>query len=355
MKGSKDFRAGPAERCRAGHGSPRLRRRGCVPEVRRLRQRPAKAKPSHVCPVRRAASGNVGAFFRSNNSDVFYKMCVQLPRRPSPSCAPRQEADQGRLYVNTITSDHTRPSQGDLVRQGPAGRRLVLPPEVSVRPATVGFDTATEDTAVCASAAAAAVRGVDRDPRRRPSPVTRPRCCRQVERAAAAAGGWERGRRDPSASGGAPARSPASESGSRPRGRWRSAGAAGPRCLHARRARRTARRGGRGPARAGGLDARRGEVFAALYDPGARGVGAVVVAPAELGERLSRAAGRPLAAGSGALRFRDELAGEASRSPSGPTAPPGRGAGRSARSRGGGAGSADGPDLPESTRRRALA
>jgi hypothetical protein len=64
-----------------------------------------KANPSHVCPVRRAASGNVGAFFRSNKKDVFYKVCVKFPGANAPRCANRQKAEQGKLYVNPITSD----------------------------------------------------------------------------------------------------------------------------------------------------------------------------------------------------------------------------------------------------------
>ena len=66
-----------------------------------------KANPSHVCPVGRAASGNVGAFFRSNNRDVFYKVCVKFPGANAPRCANRQKAEQGRLYVNPITSNQT--------------------------------------------------------------------------------------------------------------------------------------------------------------------------------------------------------------------------------------------------------
>ena len=68
-------------------------------------------------------------------------------------------------------------------------------------------------------------------------------------------------------------------------------------------------RAGEGAERLAVLDARRGEVFAALYGDGERVWGPIVCAPAELPARLG---GRPapvLAAGSGAVRFRDELAG----------------------------------------------
>jgi tRNA threonylcarbamoyladenosine biosynthesis protein TsaB len=58
------------------------------------------------------------------------------------------------------------------------------------------------------------------------------------------------------------------------------------------------------------IDARRGEVFAALYAPsGERIWDPWVGTPGELGERLSALPEAPLASGSGALRFRDELAG----------------------------------------------
>jgi tRNA threonylcarbamoyladenosine biosynthesis protein TsaB len=57
------------------------------------------------------------------------------------------------------------------------------------------------------------------------------------------------------------------------------------------------------------LDARRGEAFAALYGPaGERRWGPLVLAPEALAERVDELAQAPLAAGSGAIRFRQELA-----------------------------------------------
>ena len=57
------------------------------------------------------------------------------------------------------------------------------------------------------------------------------------------------------------------------------------------------------------LDARRGEVFAALYsDAGERLWEPFVAPPEALGERLAGLAAPPRAAGSGAVRFRHELA-----------------------------------------------
>lgn len=58
------------------------------------------AKPSHVCQKARKK----GAFFRSNQADVFYTVCVRFPTRKN-LCAPEQEAVRGTLYVNKITSN----------------------------------------------------------------------------------------------------------------------------------------------------------------------------------------------------------------------------------------------------------
>jgi tRNA threonylcarbamoyladenosine biosynthesis protein TsaB len=67
--------------------------------------------------------------------------------------------------------------------------------------------------------------------------------------------------------------------------------------------------GAEGRSRLALIDARRGEVFAALYAPsGERLWEPWVGGPEELGGRLSSLAEAPLAAGSGALRFRDEIA-----------------------------------------------
>ena len=56
------------------------------------------------------------------------------------------------------------------------------------------------------------------------------------------------------------------------------------------------------------LDARRGQVFAALFGPnGEERWEPFVASPDDLGKRLRDVPGTPLAAGSGALRFRGEL------------------------------------------------
>jgi ABC-type sugar transport system substrate-binding protein len=58
------------------------------------------AKPSHSCP----AASKKGAFFKSTQADVFYTVCVKFPTGKN-LCAPRQEASQGTLYVNKITTN----------------------------------------------------------------------------------------------------------------------------------------------------------------------------------------------------------------------------------------------------------
>jgi tRNA threonylcarbamoyladenosine biosynthesis protein TsaB len=56
------------------------------------------------------------------------------------------------------------------------------------------------------------------------------------------------------------------------------------------------------------IDARRGEVFAALFGPSGEQLWApIVLAPEALGERLGELSHTPVAAGDGSLRFRDQL------------------------------------------------
>ncbi len=58
------------------------------------------AKSSYACPKQ----SKKGAFFQSNTVDVFYTVCVKFPSGKN-LCAPGQEATQGTLYVNRITSN----------------------------------------------------------------------------------------------------------------------------------------------------------------------------------------------------------------------------------------------------------
>lgn len=58
------------------------------------------AEPSHKCPK----SSKKGAFFESTQADVFYKVCVKFPTGKN-LCVSKQEATEGTLYVNKITSN----------------------------------------------------------------------------------------------------------------------------------------------------------------------------------------------------------------------------------------------------------
>ena len=59
------------------------------------------AKPSHSCP----AGSKKGAFFKSSLEGlVYYTVCVKFPTKTKPLCAESQEAKQGVLYLNKITS-----------------------------------------------------------------------------------------------------------------------------------------------------------------------------------------------------------------------------------------------------------
>jgi hypothetical protein len=57
------------------------------------------AKPAHACP----RQSKKGAFFKSLKGDVSYSVCVKFPSGKN-LCAKEQEAKQGTLYVNKITS-----------------------------------------------------------------------------------------------------------------------------------------------------------------------------------------------------------------------------------------------------------
>jgi hypothetical protein len=57
------------------------------------------AKPAHSCPKK----AKKGAFFKSLNGTVAYSVCVKFPSGKN-LCAQAQEAEQGTLYVNKVTS-----------------------------------------------------------------------------------------------------------------------------------------------------------------------------------------------------------------------------------------------------------
>jgi tRNA threonylcarbamoyladenosine biosynthesis protein TsaB len=187
--------------------------------------------------------------------------------------------------------------------------------------AVVGFDTATADTAVCATRGGEVLHeallglGPDGSPRHSTALLA------EIERAAAAAGGWDTVERLAVGLG------PGSFVGIRigiatARGLATSTGlpvtgvctldALGralsePISPSAVPLRHRAAEGNSGSLAV--LDARRGEVFAALYSSdGERLWEPLVAAPDELAESVAALPAPPLAAGSGAIRFRQELA-----------------------------------------------
>jgi tRNA threonylcarbamoyladenosine biosynthesis protein TsaB len=189
-----------------------------------------------------------------------------------------------------------------------------------VEKAVVGFDTATADTAVCATRGGEVLYeealGLAEDG----SPCHSTALLVEVERAAAAAGGWER------VAGIAVGRGPGSFVGIRvgiatALGLSASTGIpvtgvctldAIARALAATAHSVASYPQEEGPTPGGALavlDARRGEVFAALYgESGKRLWKPMVLAPEALAERLGELGGIVWAAGSGAVRFRQELA-----------------------------------------------
>jgi hypothetical protein len=64
-----------------------------------------KAAPANVCP----AGSKKGAFFKSLKGDVEYTVCVKFPAQEQLCTEKPQEAQQGTLYVNKITS--TKPGR----------------------------------------------------------------------------------------------------------------------------------------------------------------------------------------------------------------------------------------------------
>ena len=174
--------------------------------------------------------------------------------------------------------------------------------------AAVGFDTATDDTAVCAARGGEVLYESLLGLSEKGGPMHTTALLGEIERATAAAGGWE------AIESIAVGLGPGSFTGlrvgvatARALGFSRALPVAGVCTLDALQ-RGIAEAGGSDSSRLAVIDARRGEVFATLYSSaGQRLWEPLVCAPAELGERVS-ALPQPLrAAGSGAVRFRHEL------------------------------------------------
>jgi hypothetical protein len=58
--------------------------------------------PATTCPK----SGRIGAFFKSNNADVFFRTCVTFPNGQS-LCTKKSSANKGQFYVNKLTVGST--------------------------------------------------------------------------------------------------------------------------------------------------------------------------------------------------------------------------------------------------------
>jgi tRNA threonylcarbamoyladenosine biosynthesis protein TsaB len=173
--------------------------------------------------------------------------------------------------------------------------------------AVVGFDTATDDTAVAATRGEAVLYEALLGPSEKGGPLHATALLGEVERAVAAAGGWAAVERIGVGLG------PGSFTGLR-------VGIATARGLGLSRGLPvfgvcTLDALGRGLGEAAGerdslavADARRGEVFAALYAPGGERLWDPLVSPPEqLAERIAGLSRPALCGGSGAVRFRQQL------------------------------------------------
>ena len=275
--------------------------------LRRLRRLPATRSRRTSCPK----TSKKGAFFKSTQADVFYTVCVKFPTGKN-LCAHAAGSDQGDAVREQDHLQHPRQAQGDLVRRRQTRRLLRLQRHgIAAELVVVGFDTATDDTAVCAARDGEVLHesllGLSAEGKPRHATVL----LEEVERAAAAAGGWgavgpdrrrprarlvhRRADRDRHRAGPGGERRPAG--GGRLHARRDRAG----RCASSdgeagrlpRRPRRSPRRGVRG----------------AVLGRAASGSGSRwSPRPADLAERVAELPQPPLAAGSGALRFRQELA-----------------------------------------------
>ncbi|HEU5142249.1 MAG TPA: tRNA (adenosine(37)-N6)-threonylcarbamoyltransferase complex dimerization subunit type 1 TsaB [Solirubrobacterales bacterium] len=181
--------------------------------------------------------------------------------------------------------------------------------------ALVGFDTATEDTAVCVWQDGEPLHESLIGTSEKGGPLHTAALLTEVERAVEAAGGWG------AVAAIAVGRGPGTFTGLR-------IGIATARALALARnlplsgvptldalARGIGAVAGSAP-RLPVLDARRGEVFSALYSPaGERLWGPVVDPPEALAKRLVSLPAPPLAAGSGAVRFRQHLTSQGAEVP----------------------------------------
>ena len=233
-----------------------------------------------------------GRLLQKQQPTVFYTVCVTFPNHTN-LCAPKQEAVQGTLYVNKITSK----SPASTGSAGSSKAKKSAPPSSAYRSnlALLGFDTATQDTAVCA--ARRRRRGPARVPARPPadgSPGHTTRLLDEVE----AVGRGRRGLGADRVDRGRPRPRLLHRAAGRDRDRAGARRLARPAAARGRHPRRDRRRIGERAGEEGDglavIDARRGEVFASLHSPSGKPVwGPWVGSPQELGgEALPVAADR---------------------------------------------------------------
>jgi tRNA threonylcarbamoyladenosine biosynthesis protein TsaB len=181
--------------------------------------------------------------------------------------------------------------------------------------AVVGFDTATDDTAVAATRGGEVLYEALLGSSEQGGPLHATSLLGEVERAVAAAGGWGDVERIGVGLG------PGSFTGvrvgiasARGLGLGRGLPVFGVCTLDALGRGLGAAAGGRD--RLAVTDARRGEAFAALYSPaGERLWGPLVSSPEDLAERIADLARPALCGGSGAIRFRRQLASKGAEIP----------------------------------------
>jgi tRNA threonylcarbamoyladenosine biosynthesis protein TsaB len=181
--------------------------------------------------------------------------------------------------------------------------------------AVVGLDTATDDTAVAATRGGEVLYEAQLGPAGKGGPLHATSLLGEVERAVEAAGGWaEVGRIGVGLGPGSFTGIRVGVAAARGLGLGRGLPVLGVGTLDALGLGLAGAAGGRD-----GLavtDARRGEIFAALYSPaGERLWGPLVSSPEDLAERIAALSRPALCAGSGAVRFRRQLAGEGAEIP----------------------------------------
>ena len=200
MKGLKTLTATLSRRGAAGRPAPASAGAARLQPLRRLRGLPERETRARL-PEERAKRAPSS---KATTATVFYTVCVRFPEGKH-LCAPREEAVRGNALREQDHVQHRRQASGQLVRRRQESRR---PSSSGSRPslALLGFDTATQDTAVCAWRDGEVLsRVAARASRRTAAPDTRRGCWgrsrRRPRRRGLGGGGGDRGRpraRDPS-------------------------------------------------------------------------------------------------------------------------------------------------------------